>query len=325
MLALGPNVLVDPLQIGLALREAREEVLARHAGVTHADLHDQPLLTADDLNDAAQVLDQHVEQLGRELQLHELIGQLPLQLDRLLVLETVFRNVGQCALVQPANDLDPGLDFIRVRPGVDDFLFLFVLALGCRRLDLVGLVRIDETDDEILHAGLLRLYRFSYGKKEADRRREVRHVPFDLIEAVLDALCDLDFALAGQQFDRAHLAHVHAHRVGRAAEFGVHAGERGLRFLGSCVVVIRDGGIRQQDFLGIRCFFVHRDAHVVNHVDDVFDLLGIDNVIRQMVIDLCVGQETLFLATGNQVFQLLRLLVAADSCAFFRQGQRTPM
>ena len=47
-----------------------------------------------------------------------------------------------------------------------------------------------------------------------------------VLQAVLDALRDLDFALARQQFDRAHLAHVHAHRVGGAAELGVDRRQR---------------------------------------------------------------------------------------------------
>ena len=41
---------------------------------------------------------------------------------------------------------------------------------------------------------------------------------------------------------------------------------------------------------------MHRDTHIVDHVDDVFDLLRIDDVIRQVIIDLGVGQVTLFLA-----------------------------
>ncbi len=47
-------------------------------------------------------------------------------------------------------------------------------------------------------------------------------------QAAFDALGDFDFAFAGQQFHRAHFAHVHAHGVGGAAEFGVHGGQRGF-------------------------------------------------------------------------------------------------
>ena len=40
-----------------------------------------------------------------------------------------------------------------------------------------------------------------------------------LANAFFDALGDDDLAFAGEQFDGAHLAHVHAHRVGGAAGF----------------------------------------------------------------------------------------------------------
>ena len=59
------------------------------------------------------------------------------------------------------------------------------------------------------------------------------------LQAVLDALGDLDFAFARQQFDRAHLAHVHAHRVGGAAEFGVDGGQRLLGLFLDVLVVDR--------------------------------------------------------------------------------------
>src|SRR3989449_3391322 len=62
---------------------------------------------------------------------------------------------------------------------------------------------------------------FRSGRAGADR---LDHVA----QAFLDALGDLDLALAREQLDRAHLAHVHAHRVGGAAELGIHRGERGL-------------------------------------------------------------------------------------------------
>ena len=95
-----------------------------------------------------------------------------------------------------------------------------------------------------------------------------------------------------------------------------------FRFLGG-VIVVGHGRIGQQDFLGLRRLLVDRDAHVVNHVDDILDLLGIDDVVRQVIVDLCVGQKSLFLAAGNQVFELLRLFAAANCCTFFAQGQRT--
>ena len=53
----------------------------------------------------------------------------------------------------------------------------------------------------------------------------------DCLEAFLDALGDTDFALAGQQFNGAHLAHVHAHGIGGTAKFGVQVRQCRGRFL----------------------------------------------------------------------------------------------
>jgi hypothetical protein len=33
-------------------------------------------------------------------------------------------------------------------------------------------------------------------------------------------------------------------------------------------------GFQQQQIIGIRCFFHHLNTHVVDHLDDVFDLIG---------------------------------------------------
>lgn len=42
------------------------------------------------------------------------------------------------------------------------------------------------------------------------------------------------------------------------------------------------------------------DAHAVDHADDVFDLLRVDEVVGQMVIDFGVGQIALFQALADQ-------------------------
>ena len=140
---------------------------------------------------------------------------------------------------------------------------------------------------------------------------------FDLVEAILDALGNLDLAFAGQQLDRPHLSHVHAYGVCRAAEFGIHAGERRFGFLGGFLVSSRCIGQRRG--LGLRRLFIDRDAHIVDHVDDILDLFGIDNVVWQVVVDLDIGQVTLLFASGNQILQLLSLLAHANGCLFFTQ------
>ena len=178
-------------------RKTRQEVLARHACVADTDLHDQAFLAADNRNDATQVADEQVEQLRRQLDFHELIGGVGLNLDRLLVLDAVLLDVRQRALVQAANDFDARFDFFGIRPGVND-LVVVIIGFGRRGFDLVRRIRVDEADHEVLHAGFLGRHSFSYRQQLFHGRREVRHVVFDLVEAVFDALGDLDLALTRQ-------------------------------------------------------------------------------------------------------------------------------
>ncbi len=156
---------------------------------------------------------------------------------------------------------------------------------------------------------LAALDRLVGGEQVVVGRRVVGEGGAHLVEAFLDALGDADLAFARQQLDRAHLAHVHAHRVGGAAEFGIGDRERGGGFLDRFLV--RRGRIGQQQRLGIRRLLVHRDAHVVDRVDDVFDLLRIDDLGRQVVVDLGIGQVALFLAARDEQLQL-RLTVFRD-------------
>ena len=70
---------------------------------------------------------------------------------------------------------------------------------------------------------------------------------------------------------------------------------------------------------------MHRDAHVVNHIDDIFDLLGVNYVVRQMIIDLGVGQVALLLAAGDQILKLSCLLVAGHRRTFVAQDVPSSM
>jgi hypothetical protein len=112
-------------------------------------------------------------------------------------------------------------------------LFLDRLFLG---------VRVDEAVDDLVDAHLVLLDLVGELEDLGDRRRAGRDRLIMCLQAVLDALGDLDLALARQELDRAHLAHVHAHRVGGAAELGVHRRQRGFGFL--LDVLVRYGGRR---------------------------------------------------------------------------------
>ena len=155
-------------------------------------------------------------------------------------------------------------------------------------------------------------------------RRELRERGAHLVEAFLDALGDADLAFAREQLDRAHLAHVHADGVGRAAELGVDGRERGGGFLGG-VLVVRYGGVGENQRLGVRCLLVHRDAHIVDHVDDVFDLLRIDDLARQVVVDLAVREVTLLLAFRDEQLQLRLTFVFLELCLGCFRGHEFPL
>jgi hypothetical protein len=199
------------------------------------------------------------------------------------------------------------------------FLALGGHHLGILRLrDLVGRVRIDEADDHVHEPHLTRFYRLVLPQQQFVRARIAAERDLDRFEALLDALGDADLAFARQQLDRAHFAHVHAHGVGGAAEFRIEVRERrgGLfdRFL-----IGGGGGIREQQRLGVRCLLVHRYAHVVDHVDDVFDLLRIDDLARQVIVDFRVREVALFLAASDQQLEL-RLALVGDlsGCSCWR-------
>ena len=90
--------------------------------------------------------------------------------------------------------------------------------------------------------------------------------------------------------------------IGGASEFRIQRRQRRGRFLDG-LFVGRRGGLREQR-LGIRRLLVHRNAHVVNGVDDVFDLLRIDDLGGQVIVDLRVGEVPLALAARDQELQL---------------------
>ena len=71
-------------------------------------------------------------------------------------------------------------------------------------------------------------------------------------------------------------------------------------------------GVGGEQGLRVRCLLVHRDAHVVDGVDDVFDLLGIDDLGGQVIVHLRVGEVALFLAARDQQLQLRLAILRHD-------------
>jgi hypothetical protein len=201
--------------------------------------------------------------------------------------------------------LDLFLDLDGIRSGIGGFLVLaFLMDFSCACLRIGNLlVRIDEADDQILQAHFALGDKVVLAEEQIESQWKLYERRTDLIETFLDALGDPDLAFTRQQLNGAHFAHVHAHRIGRAPELGVDGGERRGCFLGG-VLVARDRVVGQDLGLGIGGLLVDRDAHIVDHVDDIFDLLRIDDIARQVVVDLAVGKVALLLALGDQQLQL---------------------
>ena len=194
-----------------------------------------------------------------------------------------------------------------------------------RLRDFIRRIRIDEAHDDVDEAHLAGLDGFVVPQQQIVGSGIAAERDLDRLQTLFDALGDANFAFARQQFDRAHFPHVHAHGIGGAAEFGVEIGEsRGgffHRFL------IGGGGrVRQQQGFRIRRLLVDRNAHVVDHVDDVFDLFRIDDLARQVIVHFGVGEVALFLAARNQQLQLgltlVRDLIRCAGWRFFDQGVR---
>ena len=114
--------------------------------------------------------------------------------------------------------------------------------------------------------------------------------------AGLDALGDGDFALARQQFDRAHFAQIHAHRIvgafGRLF-FSVLASAFGVTSTSSrpvSLLVVAFVGAFSLAFVGVGFLGLDDvDAHLAQHREHVLDLLGGDFLGRHHGVELLVG------------------------------------
>ena len=313
------DVLGEPAIARFIAREGGDEFLAGHLCVTHRNDHNLLLELTNFVDVSTQIVDQRFEHARRELQFHELGRKLAADLLRLRVFDADLGDRGNQLRVQFLQRGEPSGGLHRIRPRIHGLfavfsaLGLFVLCRRSRSLDFgrilrlrdhIGRIGIDEADDDVRQASAARrLHRLVGLEDEIIGRRVQRDLLANVVEAFLDALGDADFALAGEQFDGAHLAHVHAHRIGGAPEFGIERSEcrRGL-FDGLFVGGGRGFGREQR--VALRRLFVHRDAHVVDRVDDLFDLLGVDDLRGQVVVHLRVGEVALLLAKRDQLLQL---------------------
>ncbi len=278
------------------------------------------LLRLDLGHGVAQQAHKYVGQRQRQLQGHEggrdLLAQLGLGL-------AVALGVGLLELGQVGGQLlHAGSHFQRVRTGRAGF-FLDVVAVVVFVAVGISIVagvlghgrggffldQVVEADDHFGQALLAFLVCFVIGQHRLNGQREGAQCSLHLAQAFLDALGDGDFAFAGQQLHRAHLAHVHAHRVGGAATFGVQCGQCSSGFFRGGVIDFTVAGVAvaEHQRVGVGGNFMDVDAHAGDQTDDVFDLLRVDHVVGQVIVDFGVGQVALFQALADQELDVVLL------------------
>ena len=127
-----------------------------------------------------------------------------------------------------------------------------------------------------------------------------------MLQAVFDTLGDFNFAFAGQQFYRAHFAHVHTHWISRATKVGIHGGQSCFGFVLDVVVAGCHGRvIAHEQGISVGSLVVNRNPHVTEGADNAINGFDIDQIVRQMVIDFAVGQVTPILTQLNQCLQAI--------------------
>src|SRR6185369_3332632 len=231
----GSDLLFRPLQVEDVRREALDEVVLRHAALVDQDLAQLALVAANvvDLRaqDPAQLFDRlHGEadrhQLGRDRLLRAVVGRrlvaVPLErLPHLLEVGAQRVELDERRRLQLLELLGQ-----RLRAAVAVVVVLFVEEVDVLLGDVVvGFAFGDEAVDDLGDLHLARGDAIGVGHDLGDRRRRRADREHHRLQAALDPLGDLDLALAREQLDGAHLAHVHADRVGRAAEFGIDGGQ----------------------------------------------------------------------------------------------------
>ncbi len=320
------NEFIEPLLARLVAGKRLDEALARHLGQLDEKLHHRLFLGANLLDADAHLTDQTLEVLGHQLDRREQFRQ-AIHLDpRLLAATTMLGQGFPHQLVLCADLLETrsrlfrigtagallrlaGVSVVFVIVGIVGIGVVGVAVVAHQLFGHLGLghagdafVRIDEAREEVgqssrrlfVLGGIVGLENRVHRARQPGQRRHY------LAGAFLDALGNLDLALAGQQLHGTHFTHVHAHRIGGPADVALHRRQGSHGLLGGRLV---GGVIGHHQGIFIGRFLDDADTHVVDHADDVFHLIGIGNILGKMVVDLGIGQVALFLATRDQLLQ----------------------
>ncbi len=253
-------------------------------------------------------------------------------LDRLLVEAHLFERRHELAVGLGRLDLDLLLARVGLR------LFTLLGEIGLLLVEALHLV--DEADDaavrlflvellvvalavldELLHTDLVLAELLAELDDLAHRDRRIEDGGVHLELAALDALGDLDLALAREERDAPHLAEVHANRIVR------------LRVVVD--VLFFAVALRDDELLFARFFVgdaLRRDLDLRRAVDDLDVLVaeGTHHVVElirgdvggERVVHLVVGEKTLRFARFDELLEGLLVLLAAIAAARITRRRR---
>ena len=164
---------VDPAQAGLVLGEFLDELRPRHAALVHHEVLDLAFGLADVVDFAAHAVAQALDLARRKADLHQLGGNLLLQIDVLRRLVPFLLQDDQHAREEPANDteaLETGdLEPFEVLGGDGDavvFAFLvFLIVVVADRCDVLG--EVHEAVDHVVDLELVAARSWSRARESA--------------------------------------------------------------------------------------------------------------------------------------------------------------
>ncbi len=115
----------------------------------------------------------------------------------------------------------------------------------------------------------------------------------------LDALGDLDLALAREQLDRAHLAQIHPHRVVGPAEVLLVDRGRALLLLALALEI----SLRPAGAVAALVIAADAHAHLLEHRDQLVEQVGRDLLLGQRGVDLVERDEAALARLGDQALE----------------------
>ena len=294
------ELVLDPAQHVALLADLLAEglaVLLRLGGLELGlELVDLPLGLADALHGLAQPLDQAALDRLRELDAldglrhrHAQAAQLPLGLD---VLGLALADLHELLAVLQVL-------VVRLRHLGGELQRLLDLVLDL----LLGDLFLVE-DHHVAHGELARAQALGQPRHLLRGHGRAGDDAHDGLLAALDALGDLDLALAREQRHRPHLAQVHADGVVRLVQ-----GARGEVELGAFLALL--------GFPELLLRVDDLDPHLAEHGEDVVQLVRGADLGRQHLVHLFVKEIALLLSHGDELSDLVVLFFDRQRHSFF--------